>query len=58
MATVLKLNGFYAFLQWTANSMQKNMLQSLTQWGKVIAGVESTDFVSLSKIWVPGSSFS
>lgn len=57
MATVLKLHGFYAFLPWTANSMQKNILQSLTQWGKVIAGVDSTDFVSLSNTWVPGSFF-
>ena len=58
MATVFKLNGFYAFLEWMGNSVQTNILQSLTQRGKVISGVESTDFISLSDTWVPGSSFS
>ena len=54
MATVLKLNGFYAFLKWMGNSVRRNILQSLTQREKVITGVESTDFVSLSDTWVLG----
>lgn len=48
MATVLKLKmGFIPF-KWMGNSVWRNILQSLTQLEKVIAGVESTDFVSLS----------
>lgn len=47
VTTVLKFNGFYAFPKWMGFSVQKHILHSLAELGKVIAGVGTTDLVSL-----------